>query len=90
MALHRDLSTTLDVYVIGDGNTAQRKDVRLGALVEGLRIVESGLQAGDKLIINGARKVFFPGQPVNPRDVPMDQPGLPPPASAEVPTPAAG
>jgi multidrug efflux system membrane fusion protein len=78
------------VYVIGEGNTAQRKDVRLGALVEGLRIVESGLQAGDKVIVNGARKVFFPGQPVKPRDVPMDQPGQPPPAPAGVPSPAAG
>lgn len=78
------------VYVIGEGNTAQRKDVRLGALVEGLRIVESGLQAGDKVIVNGARKIFFPGQPVNPRDVPMDQPGLPPPAPAAAPAPPAG
>jgi hypothetical protein len=26
------------------------------------------------------RKIFFPGQPVNPHPVPMDQPDLPPPA----------
>ena len=76
------------VYVIGEGNTAQRRDVRLGAHVEGLRVVESGLAAGDKVIVNGMRKIFFPGQPVNPRDVPMDQPDQPPPAAA--PTPAAG
>jgi hypothetical protein len=25
------------------------------------------------------RKIFFPGQPVNPHDVPMDQPNLPVP-----------
>ena len=76
------------VYVIGEGNAAQRKDVRLGAHVEGLRVVESGLAPGDKVIVNGMRKIFFPGQPVNPRDVPMDQPDQPPPAAA--PTPAAG
>ena len=76
------------VYVIGEGNTAQRKDVRLGAHVEGLSVVESGLAPGDKVIVNGMRKIFFPGQPVNPRDVPMDQPDQPPPAAA--PTPAAG
>ena len=64
------------VYVLGEGNTAQRKDVTLGAKVEGLRIVESGLVPGDKVIVNGVRKIFFPGQPVNPRDVPMDQPDL--------------
>ena len=78
------------VYVIGEGNTAQRKDVRLGAPVEGLRIVESGLQPGDKVIVNGARKIFFPGQPVKPREVPMDQPNLPAPAPAAVPAPPAG
>jgi multidrug efflux system membrane fusion protein len=78
------------VYVIGEGNTAQRKDVRLGAHVEGLRVVESGLAPGDKVIVNGMRKIFFPGQPVNPRDVPMDQPDQPPPAPAAAPAPAAG
>ena len=44
-------------------------------------MIESGLKAGDKVIINGMRKIFFPGQPVNPRVVPMDQPDLPPPAT---------
>ncbi len=78
------------VYVIGEGNTAQRRDVQLGAQVEGLRIVESGVQAGDKVIVNGVRKIFFPGQPVNPREVPMDQPNLPAPASVAAPAPAAG
>jgi len=70
------------VYVVGEGNTAQRKDVTLGAHVEGLRIVESGLEPGDKVVVNGVRKIFFPGQPVNPREVPMDQPNQPAPAAA--------
>jgi multidrug efflux system membrane fusion protein len=74
------------VYVLGEGNTAARRDVTLGPHVEGLRAVQSGLAPGDKVIVNGMRKIFFPGQPVNPRDVPMDQPNLPPPAQA----PAAG
>ncbi len=68
------------VYVVGDKNSAERRDVRLGPPVEGLRIVESGLKAGDKVIVNGMRKIFFPGQPVNPHAVPMDQPNLPTPA----------
>jgi hypothetical protein len=34
------------------------------------------------------RKIFFPGAPVNPHDVPMDQPDLQPPPPA--PKPAAG
>jgi len=75
------------VYVIGEGNVAVRKDVVLGAKVEGLRIVTSGLAPGDKVIVNGVRKIFYPGQPVNPREVPMDQPdqqapGGAPPAQA--------
>jgi hypothetical protein len=29
------------------------------------------------VIVNGMRKIFFPGQPVNPHEVPMDKPNLP-------------
>ena len=64
------------VYVVGDKNSAERRDVTLGAHVEGLVVVESGLKAGDKVIVNGMRKIFFPGQPVNPHVVPMDQPNM--------------
>jgi multidrug efflux system membrane fusion protein len=71
------------VYVLGEKNAAERRDVTLGSPVEGLRIVESGLKAGDKVIVNGMRKVFFPGQPVNPHVVPMDQPNLPTPPPAQ-------
>jgi len=67
------------VYIVGEKNAAERRDVTLGAPVEGLRIVESGLKPGDKVIVNGMRKIFFPGQPVKPHDVPMDQPNLPVP-----------
>jgi multidrug efflux system membrane fusion protein len=73
------------VYVLGANNSAERRDVVLGPHVESLRVVQSGLKPGDKVIVNGMRKVFFPGQPVNPRDVPMDQPNLPPPAPAQAP-----
>ena len=71
------------VYVLGDGNAAQRRDVKLGSHIEGLVVIESGLRAGDRVIVNGMRKVFFPGQPVNPHVVPMDQPNLPTPAPAQ-------
>ena len=70
------------VYVVGEDGTAQRKDVTLGAHVEGLRVVESGLVPGDKVVVNGVRKIFFPGQPVNPREVPMDAPNQPAPDTA--------
>jgi membrane fusion protein, multidrug efflux system len=75
------------VYIVGDKNGAERRDVKLGPRVEGLLVVDSGLKAGDKVIINGMRKIFFPGQPVNPHPVPMDKPDLPPPQPAQA-TPA--
>ncbi len=62
------------VYVVGDNNSAQRKDVVLGGLVDGLRIVESGLDAEDRVVINGTRKIFFPGAPLQPIEVPMTAP----------------
>lgn len=59
------------VYVLGENNTAQRRDVTLGKTVEGLRIISSGLQAGDRVIVHGVQKVFFPGMPVSPQEVIM-------------------
>jgi hypothetical protein len=35
------------------------------------------------------RKIFFPGQPLAPRDVPMDEPLTPAPAAATAATPTA-
>jgi multidrug efflux system membrane fusion protein len=78
------------VYILGKDNAAERHDVKLGPHVEGLVIVSDGLKVGDKVVVNGMRKIFFPGQPVNPRDVPMDQPNLPPPAPPQAPAPPAG
>ena len=60
------------VYVLGAGNTAQRKDVQLGPLVNGLRMVQSGLGAGDKVIVSGLQKIFYPGVPVAPKESAME------------------
>src|SRR5690606_9408124 len=65
------------VWVVGEGNVAMRKDIVPGEAVDGLREVRSGLAAGDRVLVNGVRKIFFPGQPVAPREVPMDAPGTP-------------
>ncbi|MBB3342586.1 efflux RND transporter periplasmic adaptor subunit [Luteimonas sp. RC10] len=59
------------VYVLGEGNTAQRRDIVPGRMVDGLRVVESGLAAGDRVIVNGVQKVFMPGMPVAPQTVAM-------------------
>jgi membrane fusion protein, multidrug efflux system len=60
------------VYVLGAGNTAQRKDVQLGPLVDGLRMVQSGLGTGDKVIVSGIQKIFYPGVPVTPKESAME------------------
>jgi membrane fusion protein, multidrug efflux system len=36
-------------------------------MVDGLRVVEDGLQAGERVIVHGVQKVFFPGMPVQGR-----------------------
>lgn len=59
------------VYVVDGEGKAQRRDIQPGAMVEGLRIVKSGLQAGDKVIIAGLQKVFMPGMPVTAQQVAM-------------------
>ncbi len=59
------------VYVVDKDGKAQHRDVQLGRQADGLRIVEQGLQAGDKVIVAGVQKVFMPGMPVAAKPVPM-------------------
>lgn len=62
------------VYVVDAKHQAQRRDVTLGRTADGLRIVETGLKAGDKVIVSGVQKVFFPGMPVADKAVVMGAP----------------
>ena len=50
--------------------TAQRRDITLGRKAEGLRIVEEGLNPGDRVIVNGIQKVSV-GMPVTAQDIEM-------------------
>jgi multidrug efflux system membrane fusion protein len=59
------------VYVLGPQNKALRKDIVAGRVIDGLRVVESGLTPLDKVIVDGVQKVFFPGMPVDPKTVAM-------------------
>lgn len=70
------------VIVVGEGNKTARREVKLGGLSDGLRIVESGLQAGDKIVVSGMQRIMMPGQPVTPQTVAMDAPPAPEGASA--------
>lgn len=57
------------VYVVGEGNVAERRDLTLGRMVDGRRLVEKGLAAGDRLVVGGVQRIYYPGMPVNPRPV---------------------
>lgn len=53
------------VLTLSPTNTVQYQAVELGPLVDGKRIVRSGLNAGEKIVVNGLSHVR-PGMPVTP------------------------
>ncbi|GGX87723.1 MexE family multidrug efflux RND transporter periplasmic adaptor subunit [Litchfieldella qijiaojingensis] len=59
------------VYVVDDQGVAVRKDVQLGRMAEGLRVINSGLDPGDRVVVRGAQRIFFPGMPVAAQNVDM-------------------
>lgn len=59
------------VMVVGDDNKVAWREVTLGASVNGLRIVTSGLQANERVVVNGLQRVR-PGVLVAPEMVSMD------------------
>jgi multidrug efflux system membrane fusion protein len=59
------------VYVLAADNTAQRRDIQPGRKSDGLRLIESGLMPGDKVIIGGLQRIYSSGTPVKPSEVAM-------------------
>ncbi|HEY4467977.1 MAG TPA: efflux RND transporter periplasmic adaptor subunit [Klebsiella sp.] len=59
------------VYIVDKEGKAQRRDITPGRLADGLRIVQQGLNPGDRVIVDGLQKVFMPGMPVNAKTVAM-------------------
>ncbi|MEL7022804.1 MAG: efflux RND transporter periplasmic adaptor subunit [Pseudomonadota bacterium] len=62
------------VYVVTDDDQAVRRDVVPAREIDDLVVIESGLEAGDRVVVNGVAKIFFSGAPVITREVPMDDP----------------
>jgi multidrug efflux system membrane fusion protein len=60
------------VYVVDSDNLAKRRDVQLGRLWDGLRVIEKGLEPGDQVIVNGIQSVR-PEMKVDPK--PSEMPG---------------
>jgi RND family efflux transporter MFP subunit len=75
------------VLVVGDDNKAQYREVKLGPLIDGLRVVKDGLKGGEMIVVNGLQRVK-PGDMVTPQTVDMlnpDPPDAAPGAPATVP-----
>jgi membrane fusion protein, multidrug efflux system len=58
------------VFVVGADDRAAFRAVTLGRTVEGLRVVTGGLQAGERIVVNGVQRVR-PGALVKPEAVAM-------------------
>ncbi|MBH9665060.1 efflux RND transporter periplasmic adaptor subunit [Burkholderia multivorans] len=58
------------VYVIGPGDKALRRDVTIGRDLDGQRIVEKGLNAGDRVVVDGVQRIYYPGAQVKPKPQP--------------------
>lgn len=60
------------VIVVGADGKTERRQVTLGGMAEGLRIVEEGLTPGEQIVVSGLQRIMMPGQPVTPEMVSMD------------------
>ena len=59
------------VYVVKGDSTAEYRAVTLGPMIDGLRVVRSGVKPGEKIVVNGLQRVQ-PGAPVTAQIVAMD------------------
>ncbi|GAA2886486.1 membrane fusion protein (multidrug efflux system) [Aminobacter niigataensis] len=56
-AIQRDSGGGSQVYVVNDKNVAELRPVRVGRVVGDRWVVEEGLKAGDKVVVEGFQKV---------------------------------
>ncbi|MDR5884797.1 efflux RND transporter periplasmic adaptor subunit [Vreelandella janggokensis] len=62
------------VYVVDGDNRAERRQVATGRQMGEQMVITEGLSPGDRVIVNGVQKVFFPGMQVSPQSVAADAP----------------
>jgi multidrug efflux system membrane fusion protein len=58
------------VFVVDKDSKAEYRAVTLGPVVDGLRVVRTGLKPGEKVVVNGLQRVR-PGAPITAQTVPM-------------------
>jgi RND family efflux transporter MFP subunit len=77
------------VYVVGANNQPQVRDVQLGALFDGMRVIAGGsIKPGEHIIVDGLQRVV-PGTPVAPQLLKVDAKGMPVPQPPQAAAPAA-
>lgn len=60
------------VLVVNEQSVAEYRAVKLGPVIDNLRVVREGLRPGETVVVNGLQRVR-PGAPVNPQRVAMDE-----------------
>ena len=60
------------VLVVGADNKAEYRPVKLGPVIDGLRVVREGLKANETIVVNGLQRVR-PGSPVTPQTIAMGE-----------------
>jgi len=76
------------VYVVGAAGPPQVREVKLGSLHGGMRVVRGNVKAGENVVVDGLQRII-PGVPVAPQVLKVDAEGMPifppppgPPAAA--------
>jgi RND family efflux transporter MFP subunit len=54
------------VYVVNERNQVDYRSVKLGPIIDGLRVIRDGVQPGDWVVVNGLMSIR-PGMPVQPQ-----------------------
>jgi len=77
------------VYVVAADGKPQFREVRLGALADGMRVVQGSVKAGEHVVVDGLQRIQ-PGMTVAPQLLQVDAKGMPivPPAPGSPGAPA--
>ncbi len=75
------------VVVVDAKNQTAYREVKLGAQQDGLQIINSGLQVGDRIVVNGLQRIR-PGDPVKPHLIAMPNPQMITDNTAQQPQPS--
>jgi membrane fusion protein (multidrug efflux system) len=65
----QELQNLYNVFVVGPDNKLTVKTVTVGPRVGSLWVIEKGLDAGDRVVVEGAQRLR-PGTVVTPKDAP--------------------